>query len=50
MVKKNCFNKERIKNLKEKWLEYNQLWDSKKDEIPIELYQIIEEIIFRLEV
>lgn len=44
-----CFNKERIGNLKEKWEEYNLHWDAEKDNIPKELYQIIEEIINRFE-
>jgi len=47
--KGKCFNKERIKNLKEKWVEYNLKWDSQKNNIPKELYEIIEEIIYRLE-
>jgi hypothetical protein len=47
--KGKCFNKERIKNLKEAWIQYNLGWDSSKDNIPKELYEIIEEIVFRLE-
>ena len=47
--KGKCFNKERIKNLKEAWIQYNLGWDSNKDNIPEELYEIIEEIVFRLE-
>ena len=47
-IDRGCFNKERIENLKEKWREYNQGWDEKKESIPVELYHIIEEIIERL--
>ena len=44
-----CFNKERIKDLKDKWKQYNMGWSSAKNDIPKELYEIIEEIIERLE-
>ncbi len=44
-----CFNKERIKDLKDAWIQYSLEWDSSKEAIPKELYQIIEELIFRLE-
>ena len=46
--KGKCFNKERIKNLKEKWTKYNSGWSSKKENIPVELYEILEEIVCRL--
>jgi len=49
MDKAKCFNKERIKNLKDTWEQYNLGWSSAKDDIPKELYQILEEIVFRLE-
>lgn len=42
-----CFNKDRIKDLKDKWQQYNLGWDSKKDNIPVELYEIIEELVNR---
>ncbi len=47
--KGKCFNKERIKDLKDAWVQYNSKWSSAKEDIPGELYLIIEEIIFRLE-
>ena len=47
--KGKCFNKERIKDLKDAWVQYNSEWDSSKEAIPGELYLIIEEIICRLE-
>ena len=46
--KGKCFNKDRTKDLKDKWQQYNMRWSSKKDNIPKELYKIIEEIIFRV--
>ena len=47
--KAKCFNKERIKDLKDAWVQYNLHWGSAKENIPLELDKIIEEIIFRLE-
>ena len=49
MDKGKCFNKERIKNLRDYWQQYNMEWNTSKNNIPTELYNIIEEIIFRLE-
>lgn len=47
-MKCKCFNKERIKDLKDKWEQYNMGWDNQKENIPKELYEIIEEIINRV--
>ena len=49
MTKGNCFNKERIKSLRDAWEQYNMEWSSIKEDVPKELYEIIEEIICRLE-
>ena len=43
-----CFNKSRIINLKDKWQQYNMGWNTQKDNIPKELYEIIEEVINRI--
>lgn len=47
--KGKCFNKERIKDLRDKWQQYNMVWGPQKDNISTELYEIIEEIIHRME-
>jgi len=47
--KGQCFNKKRIGNLKDAWEQYNMGWGDNKNDIPVELYKIIEEIIWRLE-
>mgnify|MGYP001561247275 CR=1 FL=1 len=47
-LKGKCFNKDRIKDLNDKWQQYNMQWDNQKANIPNELYEIIEEIINRV--
>ena len=47
-MKGKCFNKERITDLKDKWQQYNMQWSDNKENIPTELYEIIEEMIQRI--
>ncbi len=47
-MKGKCFNKERIPNIKDKWQQYNMQWSDNKENIPTELYEIIEEMIQRI--
>ena len=48
-LKGKCFNEKRIDDLKDKWQQFNMEWDSYKNNIPEEIYEILEEIIFRLD-
>ena len=47
-MKGKCFNKEGITDLKDKWQQYNMQWSDNKENIPTELYEIIEEMIQRI--